>query len=169
MYDGNHHGAGLALHGHQRDYLLALSHTGSKLATVKVHHGQLAAYYRCILQLGEVQPNRAAAFCRTSARCASPVSQSLRPDARRCRARCGSCLPLFGQTPDAEAQHFRKVKHRFRGRRSIARSSTASVAGAASQGQVQMPWQAQQLRKVTCRFRGRRSGAATSQGQVQIS
>ena len=49
-----------------------------------------------------------------------------------------------------QAQHFRKVKYRFRGRRSaFARSSVDFVAGAAlSQGQLQIPWQAQHFRKV---------------------
>ena len=77
------------------------------------------------------------------------------------------------------ARRFRKVKYRFRGRRSaFARSSIHFVAGAAlSQGQVSISWQAQHFRKVKCRFRGRRStfprssvdfvaGAALSQGQV---
>ena len=78
-----------------------------------------------------------------------------------------------------QAQHFRKVKYRFRGRRStFARSSKDFVAGAALwQGQVQISWQAQHFRKVKYRFCGRRStfarssrdfvaGAALSQGQV---
>ena len=49
-----------------------------------------------------------------------------------------------------QAQHFRKVKYRFRGRRStFARSSRDFVAGAAlSQGQVNISWQAQHFRKV---------------------
>ena len=44
-----------------------------------------------------------------------------------------------------QAQHFRKVRYRFRGRGSIL------------QGQVQISWQAQQFRKVRYRFRGRRN------------
>ena len=80
-----------------------------------------------------------------------------------------------------QAQHFRKVKYRFRGRRStFARSSAKFVAGAAiSQGQVQNSWQAHHFRKVKYRIRGRCSTfarssakfvarAALSQGQVQI-
>ena len=75
-----------------------------------------------------------------------------------------------------QAQHFRKSKdrfcgkrrYRFRGRHStFAKPSTDFVAGAAfSQGQVHISWQGQHLRKVKYRFRGRRG---TSQGQVQIS
>ena len=63
-----------------------------------------------------------------------------------------------------QAQHFNKVKYRFRGRRStFARSITDFVAGAAlSQGQVQIPWQGQHFRKVKYRFRGRRSTFARS-------
>ena len=45
-----------------------------------------------------------------------------------------------------QAQHFRKVKYRFRGRRStFARSN---IGAAPSQGQVQISWQAQHFRKV---------------------
>ena len=80
-----------------------------------------------------------------------------------------------------QAQHFRKVKYRFRGRRStFARSSDKFVAGAAlSQGQVQNSWQAHHFRKVKYRICDRCSTfakssakfvarAALSQGQVQI-
>ena len=81
-----------------------------------------------------------------------------------------------------QAQHFRKVKYSFRGRRStFARSSKDFVAGAAfSPGQVQNSWQVKHFRKIKCRMRDRRSilarsgvdfvaGAALSQGQVKIS
>ena len=91
-----------------------------------------------------------------------------------------------------QAQHFRKVKYRFRGRRStfarssidfvagaalsqgqvpkirgrrstFARSSTKFVAGASlSQGQVQNLWQVQHFRKVKCKIRGRRITFARS-------
>ena len=63
-----------------------------------------------------------------------------------------------------QAQHFRKVKYRFRGRCSnFARSSAKFVAGASlSQGQVQISRQAQHFRKVKYRFRGRRSTFARS-------
>ena len=63
-----------------------------------------------------------------------------------------------------QAQHFRKVKYRFRGRCStFTRSSAKFVAGASlSQGQVQISWQAQHFRKVKYRFRGRRSTFARS-------
>ena len=71
-----------------------------------------------------------------------------------------------------QAQHFRKVKRRFRGRRcTFAMSSTNSVAGvvtcdfaasaAHSQGQGQISWQAQHFRDVKCRFRGRCSTFAS--------
>ena len=79
-------------------------------------------------------------------------------------------------------ENLRKVKYRFRGRRStFARSSAKFVAGAAlSQGQVQNSWQAHHFRKVKYRICGRCSTfarssakfvarAALSQGQVQIS
>ena len=79
-------------------------------------------------------------------------------------------------------ENLRKVKYRFRGRRStFARSSIDFVAGAAlSQGQVPNSWQAQHFRKVKYKIRGRRitfarsstefvAGAALSQGQVQNS
>ena len=78
-------------------------------------------------------------------------------------------------------ENLRKVKYRFRGRRStFARSSAKFVAGAAlSQGQVQNSWQAHHFRKVKYRICGRCSTfarssakfvarAALSQGQVQI-
>ena len=81
-----------------------------------------------------------------------------------------------------QAQHFRKVKQRFRGRRStFARLSRDFVAGAAlSQGQVHNSWQVQHFRKVKCTIRGRRitfarsstdfvAGAALPEGQVEIS
>ena len=80
-----------------------------------------------------------------------------------------------GQVPNSwQAQHFRKVKYKIRGRRiTFARSSTEFVAGVAlSQGQVQILWQAQHFSKVKHRFGGRRSifarstfaaGARTSQ------
>ena len=85
-----------------------------------------------------------------------------------------------GQVPNSwQAQHFRKVKYKIRGRRiTFARSSTEFVAGAAlSQGQVQNSWHAQHFRKVKYRFCGRRStlarsitdlvaGAAFLQGQL---
>ena len=63
-----------------------------------------------------------------------------------------------------QEQYFRKVKYRFRGRRSaFARSSAKFVAGAAlSQGQVPNSWQAQHFRKVKYRFRGRCSTFARS-------
>ena len=70
-----------------------------------------------------------------------------------------------GQVPNSwQAQHFRKVKYKIRGRRiTFARSSTEIVAGAAlSQGQVQNSWHAQHFRKVKCRFCGRRSTLARS-------
>ena len=52
-----------------------------------------------------------------------------------------------------QAQHFRKVKYRFGGKRStFARSSADFFGGAAlSQGQVHVLWQAQHFRKVRCR------------------
>ena len=59
-----------------------------------------------------------------------------------------------------QAQHFRKIRSRFRGRRSstFARSGLGFAAGAAlSQGQVQTLWQAQYFRKVRYKFRGRRN------------
>ena len=78
-------------------------------------------------------------------------------------------------------ENFRKVKYRFRSRRStFARSKAKFVAGAAfSQGQVQNSWQAHHFRKVKYRICGRCSTfarssakfvarAALSQGQVQI-
>ena len=69
-----------------------------------------------------------------------------------------------------QAQHFRKVKYIFRGRRStFARSSAKFVAGASlSQGQVQHSWQAQHFRKVKYRFRGRHS-IFVSLGRSQLS
>ena len=114
---------------------------------------------------------------------------------RACGGSIESCKK-HGPVRELVAQHFRKVKHRFRGRRStFARSSTDFlgrrstfrmscadfVAGAAlSQGQVQNSWHAHHFRKVKCRIRGRcctfaRSsvkfvaGTSLSQGQVQIS
>ena len=60
-----------------------------------------------------------------------------------------------------QARHFRRVKYRFRGRRTFARSSTDFVAGAAlSQGQSPNSWQAHHFRKVKYRFRGRHSTLA---------
>ena len=70
-----------------------------------------------------------------------------------------------GQVPISwQAQHFRKVKCKIRGRRiTFARSSTEFVAGAAlSQGQVQILWQAQHVSKVKHTFGGRRSIFARS-------
>ena len=92
------------------------------------------------------------------------------------------------------AQHFRKVRYRFRGTRStFARYVIDFAAGAAlSQGEVQTSWQAQYFRKVRCtfvrqaqhkvlyRFCGRRrtlprsgtdfmAGKILSQGQVPSS
>ena len=87
-----------------------------------------------------------------------------------------------------QAQHFRKVRYRFRGTRGFARGACAGLRGL---GQVS--WQAQHFRKVRRRSRGRRNtfdkvryrflfmrgfalvragfmaGAALSQGQVQMS
>ena len=81
-----------------------------------------------------------------------------------------------------QAQHFRRVRWGFCGRRStFARLGTDFVAGAApSQGTAQTLRQVQHFCKVRYRFSGRRSvfarsgtelvaGAALSQGQVQIS
>ena len=72
-----------------------------------------------------------------------------------------------------QAQHFRKVKCRFRFARSstdfvagaalFARSSTDFVAGAAfSLAQAQISWQAQHFRQVKYRFRGRGCFSARS-------
>ena len=66
-----------------------------------------------------------------------------------------SCLRMSRGTGFVAGAHFRKVRYRFRGRRStFARCGADFAAGAAlSQGRVQILWQAQHFR----------------QGQVQIS
>ena len=67
-----------------------------------------------------------------------------------------------------QAQRFRKVRYRFRGRRStFARCGPDFVAGTIlSEGQVQISQQAQHFSKVRDRFA---AGAMLSQGAVQIS
>ena len=93
-----------------------------------------------------------------------------------------------------QAQRFRKVKYRFRGRRGIflllARTRRKSHWHGRARRHMQISWQGQHFRKVKHRFRGRGSifagsrtyfvavaafsqgqvaGAAISQGEVQIS
>ena len=74
----------------------------------------------------------------------------------RCRFRGRrSTFARSGIQISHQARHFRKVAYRFRGRRStFARSGRYLVAGAVlSQGQVQISWQAQHFRKARYRYR----------------
>ena len=70
-----------------------------------------------------------------------------------------------------QAQHFRKVRYRFRGRHSTFGSGTDFVAGTVlSQGQVQISRQAQHFRDfVAGAALSHQRGAALSQSTVQIS